>query len=67
MSKNPSSTAKKLLVEVNHSEEPLESRLVKKQKKGQDGVGILGEGGTPSAREKVSQELNLGNCKLKPG
>ena len=35
-------TREKLLVEVDHPQEPLESRIVRRQRKGTDGGGVLG-------------------------
>ena len=54
-------------LEVDHPQEPLESRFVRQQRKGADGRGGLCQWRTTGGREKVSKILDLGDSKLALG
>ena len=60
-------TLEKLRVEVDHPQEPLESRFVRWQRKGGDGGGVLGQWRTTGGREKEPKKLDLGDSKLALG
>ena len=60
-------TLEKLLVEVDHPQKLLESRFVRRWRKGGDGGGVLGQRRTTGGGEKVPKKLNLGDCKIALG
>ena len=63
-SKNPSCTPEKLPVEVEHTQEPLESRLVWRRREGGVGGGVLGQRRATDGGEKMSNKFNVRDHKF---
>ena len=54
----------KLPVEIDHSQEPLKSRLIRWLRKGGDGSGMLGQLRTTGGKEKMAKKLDLVDSKI---
>ena len=63
-SKDLGSVSEKSPVEINHTQETLESRFIRGRRKLHDGIGMLGERTDPGTGEMMAQELGLGDRKL---
>ena len=62
-----SCSREKLSVKVQHTQKPLESRLVLGWRKGRDGVRVLLQAETSRGRKELAKKLNLGDSKFTLG